>query len=543
MGTIMTSRAVVRYFIDALATAQNSRNPLALRVSNKPAFELPSGYRVIEGADWASALVESDKFDFIVVDLPLGMSRKKIKFGYQDINIRANWVELAKALDLLMPSGLCVALVEPAAFGFAEGPKFLEALRAKGYQLNGIFNTPPNLLATTSIRPVLVAFSREKLSDLFVAELEEGTQASAVAAAFIRRVGAGSLQEGMLIGQSSFNGFESLKARLQLECLETQYKEYSTHTLGDIAEEMNVLRLGDLFEPKENCVYVPVFGLSLVTDDLESVRIRHHNLIQVVLRDDAKSQYVAAFFRSDLGLLILRSLTRGATLPRIGKSDLAHAQVALPPLLEQDEIIHSHSQLEALSTAISKFKKELALNPKSALAIREQVNNMLEQIGGLTDADRVMSMAREGESATIEFKESFSLDVRKGTKEKYIENSSLKTIVAFLNTHGGVLIIGLSDAGELVGIENEVQKFHKSFDAFLLHFKNQLKHRIGEQYYPFIDQRLVDLDGCYVFMIECSAASTPCYLDGKVFYVRTNPATDKLEGPKLVEYVQNHFNR
>lgn len=152
-------------------------------------------------------------------------------------------------------------------------------------------------------------------------------------------------------------------------------------------------------------------------------------------------------------------------------------------------------------------------------------------------------MAREGESANIEFKESFSLDVRMGKKEKYIELSSLKTIVAFLNTSGGVLLIGVSDAGDISGIENEVKKLYKNRDGFLLNFKNQLKQRIGEQYYPFIKQSLVDLGHAQVLMVECKPATSPCYLDGKEFYVRTNPATDKLEGPKLVEYVQNHFQK
>ena len=64
----------------------------------------------------------------------------------------------------------------------------------------------------------------------------------------------------------------------------------------------------------------------------------------------------------------------------------------------------------------------------------------------------------------------------------------------------------------------------------------------GEQYYPFINQQLVNLGDVYVLMINCSPSTTACYLDGKDFYVRTNPATDRLEGPKLVEYVRNHFN-
>ena len=44
-----------------------------------------------------------------------------------------------------------------------------------------------------------------------------------------------------------------------------------------------------------------------------------------------------------------------------------------------------------------------------------------------------------------------------------------------------------------------------------------------------------------VLLVECKRSKSACFIDGKDFYVRTNPATDKLEGTKLVEYINNHF--
>ncbi len=82
---------------------------------------------------------------------------------------------------------------------------------------------------------------------------------------------------------------------------------------------------------------------------------------------------------------------------------------------------------------------------------------------------------------------------------------------------------------------------YKNIDKFLLQWKNLLKERIGEEYYPFIEYKVVRVNEKFVLWVECKASSSPCYLDQIDFYVRTNPATDKLEGPKLVEYVKNHF--
>ena len=50
-----------------------------------------------------------------------------------------------------------------------------------------------------------------------------------------------------------------------------------------------------------------------------------------------------------------------------------------------------------------------------------------------------------GESKTLEFKETLSLDLKNQVKEKGIELSSLKTITGFLNSDGGDLLIGIND--------------------------------------------------------------------------------------------------
>ena len=81
----------------------------------------------------------------------------------------------------------------------------------------------------------------------------------------------------------------------------------------------------------------------------------------------------------------------------------------------------------------------------------------------------------------------------------------------------------------------------KNLDNFLKHVKNNLKSRIGEAFYPFIDYHISETDGRKVLFVDCKASESPCFLDANDFYVRTNPATDKLEGPKFLEYVKHRF--
>jgi predicted HTH transcriptional regulator len=120
----------------------------------------------------------------------------------------------------------------------------------------------------------------------------------------------------------------------------------------------------------------------------------------------------------------------------------------------------------------------------------------------------------------------------------------MKNIAALLNSEGGSLLIGVSDDGLIKGVNPEIDKFHKgNHDNFLKYIKNKIKTRIGEQFYTYFDYQLVDVNDFWVLIFTCKSSDIPCYLDSKDFYVRTNPATDKLDGPKLVEYVSHHFTR
>jgi hypothetical protein len=52
---------------------------------------------------------------------------------------------------------------------------------------------------------------------------------------------------------------------------------------------------------------------------------------------------------------------------------------------------------------------------------------------------------------------------------------------------------------------------------------------------------LVKVDGKHVLEVICMKSLGPVYVDKNDFYVRMNPATDKLDGPQMVSYIQNHF--
>jgi Holliday junction resolvase len=338
-----------------------------------------------------------------------------------------------------------------------------------------------------------------------------------------------------------------IKIEKQIKRLETQYKEYAKYTLGELTDEINFIKFGEKFEEKSNCIYISAAGFNSVfskIDDNEKVLMKGVSHYQFVLGKKVTNDYVTTFFRSALGELSFDALssTSSNQLESIKLNALKQILVAVPDIKNQEMILKTQRKMSELKLAIDKFVVELALNPTSSIILLSRLDAILETIGALTDIDKVHNIIRQGETKTTEFKETLFLDTKTKQKKNYIQDAVLKTIVAFLNSKGGVLLIGVNDEGEITGVDAEINILCKdNRDKYLLRFKNLIKSRIGEQFYPFIEYDIISIDKKNILMVECKSSNSPCYLSNSEFYVRTNPATDKLEGPKLVSYIQNHF--
>ena len=108
-----------------------------------------------------------------------------------------------------------------------------------------------------------------------------------------------------------------------------------------------------------------------------------------------------------------------------------------------------------------KLKKSLIeLNPLSAKNI-EKLDNILYSMEEFTLENKTKHLIAIGENKTTEFKSTLSYDQRSKQKNKDLEHSCLKTIVAFLNSQGGALLIGVSNDQKISGLDEEIKSFTK----------------------------------------------------------------------------------
>ncbi len=116
-------------------------------------------------------------------------------------------------------------------------------------------------------------------------------------------------------------------------------------------------------------------------------------------------------------------------------------------------------------------------------------------IGRRNDAEMVRTTIARGESERLEFKSSLRTNMRTGEADRRMEHAVLKTIAGFLNSDGGTLLVGVKDDGAVQGVD--VQHFD-NLDKFYLHFTNLVGGGLGKEILPFIDSRLVGIDGVTV---------------------------------------------
>jgi len=151
------------------------------------------------------------------------------------------------------------------------------------------------------------------------------------------------------------------------------------------------------------------------------------------------------------------------------------------------------------------------------------------------------------ESATLEFKSSLQWDVIQQQKNKELRFSVLKTIVAFLNSDGGTLLLGVDDSGTPVGLEPDLKLLSAhSVDAFQQTLTNLVLEHVGAEFAPLVKIRFEQVGGEHVCIIEVSPASGPAFLVRKhgqprEFFVRFGNTSRSLDTQDALSYIDTHW--
>ena len=512
-------------------------------------------------------LPKDKKFDIVFSGLPWGLKSRnpndREKYSKYKLKNKENFKELRlskdnsirssyeyikslESMEMLTDEGIGICFL-PSYFKTFEVSKFREILNDNGLYIDGIIRTPDDLLRrVTGIESIFVLVSKTKKEKEFIVNLDSLEKLEESLDSFNNEIISENIKEGIWLESGSFKGFSKWNYEEELNEIAGDFSSYSKYKISDICHSINRARGGNnpkKFDDIKNCVYLPFVGNKNAVTDKNDLQIKEHNHFQLVIDNSIViPEYLASFFNSKLGRTYIESNKTGETIRILSIKNLKDMEVGIPPLEEQKIIIRNIERVNGLKDKIEEYANSLSINPVSDLGTIDKVEAMMDIVSELSDADMVRKIIRRGEDICTEFKQSFSLDIATQTKEKRITDSALKTIAAFFNTKGGDLLIGVDDDKNVTGIDYELDKFHKGKkDKFLNNFKDLFKQNIGPEFYPFLEQRIIDINDKKVLLVSCKPSDKEVFMNGIDFFVRTTPATDKLEGQSQVDYIRTRF--
>jgi hypothetical protein len=474
----------------------------------------------------------------VIFDLP--MSQRNSDSIYKQ---NAEFDIIAKSISLLADDSVFLLTTGAAGLSTASGRIFTRDMAELGWKVLGYIELPSSDL-NIGFQPLLAIFSKSDYSVLFAASITNRTDEVLVANSLLEANQESWIENGLTAQMGDFRGFRVERLRSELRALLNSENGFELYRLGDHVLNSSHQRAQQTFSIGLSDVAVSrvTHGakreLVLTCEDEPNFNT---DWVLLTLGERVLPSYFKMFMNSELGRKCLMVASSGSAIPHLILDVLMETQIPVPSLETQQNLVDTFSNLAMLQAQILRLEKELVFNPKNATAVSDDVINLLGSIGRLTVADSVKSLIRSGENKTAEFKETLSWDVKKGEKAKYIEQSALKTIAGFLNTDGGTLLVGVRDDGSIPGLSFEIGKLHKgNHDNFLLHFKNLVKTKIGERFYPMMEWSLENIDGSVVLVVKTEKGTEPVFIDD-IFYVRTNPATDQLQGVHLIKYISERF--
>jgi hypothetical protein len=153
----------------------------------------------------------------------------------------------------------------------------------------------------------------------------------------------------------------------------------------------------------------------------------------------------------------------------------------------------------------------------------------------------ILSLIKKGESEFLEFKSTLRTNLHTNEHDKRIEHSALKTICAFLNSSGGILLIGVSDDKKIVGIKKDN---FKNKDKLTLHLINLIKQNFSQEYTQNIKFQIFRINKEQIIKFEVLKSNKEVFLKSNLeeeFYIRSGPSSIQLKGSDLIKYVNKRF--
>lgn len=161
----------------------------------------------------------------------------------------------------------------------------------------------------------------------------------------------------------------------------------------------------------------------------------------------------------------------------------------------------------------------------------------------------VRELIHAGESQFVEFKSSARYNLRTQARDARLELVIATAVAGFLNARGGTLLIGVTDDGTPIGLDQDYALVKgSSRDGYELWLRDLLHNTLGGPPAASVTIGFDRLDGHEICTVRVPAAPRPVFLrapkqQGTEFVLRVGNSTRALPPHELLDYASTRWRR
>lgn len=163
-------------------------------------------------------------------------------------------------------------------------------------------------------------------------------------------------------------------------------------------------------------------------------------------------------------------------------------------------------------------------------------------LSGEPDASKLIL---EEEHEHLEFKSTLRFDERQKGISREMEKAAMKTVAAFLNSRGGILVIGINNEQKIIGLKDDYETLaRKDSDGFENHFTQIFNKMLGPEFRHLVRLRFQWVGDNEVCMVQVAPSARPVYLkidSEEHFYVRTGNVSTPLKLSEVESYSRSRW--
>lgn len=443
----------------------------------------------------------------ILTHPPLGARSKKAVKGALGISSTSTCcLFLQKIVAQLSSSGRGAVVVAGEFFNSRSDFVELRAFLEKNMLLKSIIELPSNAFEFTSLKAYVLILDRTWNSRDVLYYKKDSNETYEEVISFLKSKK--TSLKSFVKSLDDSDGYvrpQQLIVEREIAEREAVYSDFEEYQMSDDTVFKKIISINakdfdNLVESAET-VYLLVIGNSDVVLAKESMRLKPQNYFQVTLNTSIISrEYFAFFVKTDLGKSLLGLCLVGvSTIPRLNIHNLKRIMKIYAPSLEsQKQIVEVDKLIKDVQGLIQHTYDSFSLNPNIVTSVSKKVREAKKVFEGVSAEDQILKIIAKKECKTVEFKSILKADC-------------LKDIVAFMNTDGGDLLVGVDDDGNIVGIEADER--YESDDEYGLILSSSIRDCLSKNVSGRVSFDIYTVSGKKVLWVSC-----PELEEGFAFY-------------------------